>query len=287
MKKISIPIVLFLVVVALVFAVKISDFERAPLVIPISTPAPNPAPAASPTPTPSPRPLSFKEMNERFGPCIYLPTLMYHHIADADVAKAGGFSLLNVNVTFFKEQLNYLRVKGYTTITPNEVINFFDQGISPPSKSVLLTFDDGYIDFYVNAYPLLKERGFKATVFLPTGLVQNKGYLSWDQIAEMANSGLIYFANHTWSHKSVLMAQDIVSKEIATADAQLAEHGLNNLKVFAYPYGDPSDYGVSDLNLLGYKLAFTTWPGSTLCKKSRLTLPRLRVGNAPLSAYGF
>ncbi len=150
-----------------------------------------------------------------------------------------------------------------------------------------MTFDDAYGDFYVNAYPLLKDLGLKATVFTPTGLVQNNGYLTWNQISEMAGSGLIYFANHTWSHKSVGVAHDVVSKEIGTSDSQLSEKGLNPSKIFAYPYGNSSDFAVSFLSQLGYKAAFTTWPGSTLCKKQRLTLPRIRVGNAPLSAYGF
>ncbi|MBI1863692.1 polysaccharide deacetylase family protein [Candidatus Woesebacteria bacterium] len=294
MRKTLIFILAFFVVIGLVVsleALKIRDFNllenpvRSP--IPSATPIVYPKSYINPTPTPTAKPLSFKELNNFYGPCIYLPTIMYHHIENADVAKAGGFTALNVTTSFFVTHLQYLKDHGYITITPDQIVNFFDQGISPPAKSVLLTFDDAYVDFYVNAYPLLKNLGFHATVFTPTGLVQNNGYLTWDQISEMANSGFIYFANHTWSHKSVSVAKDIVSKEISTADSQLSDKGLNQSKIFAYPYGNPSDFAVSFLGQSGYKLAFTTRPGSTLCKKQRFILPRVRVGNAALSAYGF
>ena len=72
-------------------------------------------------------------------------------------------------------------------------------------------------------------------MFVPTGLVNNPGYLTWDQILSM--NGSILFANHTWSHKNVEVSAATMQNEISTADTQLADHGLNNPKVFAYPYG--------------------------------------------------
>ena len=99
---------------------------------------------------------------------------------------------------------------------------------------------------------------------------------------------MVLFANHTWSHKNVTgNSLDVVEKEITTADTQLTDHGLNSPKTFAYPYGPATAAAENYLNSLGYKIAFTTTPGSTLCKKQRLALPRIRVGNSPLSNYGF
>ncbi|HEX6977113.1 MAG TPA: polysaccharide deacetylase family protein [Patescibacteria group bacterium] len=248
---------------------------------------PSPTPTSVPTPTPTPKPLTFEERNKLYGPCVHLPTIMYHHIRNLDVARSKGDLGLSVDPGDFRSQMQYLKDKGYTPVSPEVLTSFFDSGASVPSNSILITFDDGYDDFAANALPVLKEFGFKATLFLPTGLVNNQEFLTWDQVQEAANSGLVYIANHTWSHHSVAVSFDVDKKEIETADTQLKEHGLNQGLVFAYPYGNYADYAISILQSLNYKLAFTTVPGSTMCKQKRFTLPRIRIGNAPLSAYGF
>lgn len=241
---------------------------------------------ASQSGTPTPHPLTFAEMNTQFGPCISFPTLMYHHVEETAKATAEHHPNLAVSPETFRAQLQYLASHGYKTTFPDSIINFFDQGAKPASKSVLLTFDDGYDDFYTNVFPLLKEFGMKAVLFLPTGLTNNPGYVTWNQVTEMANSGRVFIANHSWSHKSMDSGELHSEKEIKTADAQLFDHGLNTPKVFAFPYGTTSEYSIKDLAMLGYKMAFTTKHGSVLCIKQRLTLPRVRIGNAPLSTYG-
>jgi len=252
----------------------------------ISTSLPTPTPVLSPTPTPTPKPLTFTDMNTLYGPCVYLPALMYHHVQTPEAAKKKNQAALTVRTADFRTQMQYLKDRGYNVISMQDLLNFFEQGIKPSPKSVLLTFDDGYGDFYTDAYPILREFGYPATVFIPTGLMNNQGYLSWDQIAEMAGSRIL-FANHTWSHKNVVSPEDVLEREILVADTQLSERELNLTKVFAYPYGVESKQAVKFLSQLNYKLAFTTKLGSTLCKKLRFDLPRVRVGNSSLSGYGF
>lgn len=239
----------------------------------------------SPSPSPSPKPLTFAEMNALYGPCVHLPTLMYHHIQSSEQAAANRQTNLTVNTETFKSQMQYLKDKGYNVVAMSALTNFFDSGTPVSGKSVLLTFDDGYEDFYTDAYPILSNLGFAATLFTPTGLMNNPGYLSWDQIAQM--KGSVLFANHTWSHKSVLTNNAEMEREISTADIQLSDHGLNSPKVFAYPYGPDTLPAENYLNKLGYEAAFTTKPGSTLCKKQRFNLPRIRIGNTSLSQHGF
>lgn len=241
--------------------------------------------AATPTPSPTPKPLTFAEMNSLYGPCVVLPTFMYHHIQSRESAVSKKQTSLTVNTDIFKEQMQYLFDKGYKTLSLVDLINFFDNGQTIPKKSVLLTFDDGYQDFYTDAFPILKNLGLKSTVFIPTGLVNNPDYLTWDEIAEM--NGNVLFANHTWSHKSVVTQDSIMQKEILTADTQLSDHGLNIPKTFAYPYGPDSLSAENFLQKLGYGVAFTTKPGSILCKQKRFDLPRIRIGNFKLSYYGF
>lgn len=253
---------------------------------PTPTQMPTPAPTPTITPTPTPRPLTFAEMNERYGPCAYAPALMYHHVQTLKEAKAKNQTSLTVAPDTFRSQMEYLKARGYTTIKPTDLIAFFDSGTPLPGKPVLLTFDDGYEDFGSVAAPILREFGFSATAFIPTGLVENPGYLTWGKISELAGWGSVTFANHTWSHRNVATTREVDEKEIGTADKQLADRGLNPSKVFAYPYGFAGATGLEVLGSMNYTLAFTTIPGSTLCRGQRLTLPRIRVGNSSLSAYG-
>lgn len=245
---------------------------------PVSVPNPTPLP----TPTPTPKPLTFQELNALYGPCVYLPTLMYHHIEDEANAKKEGHAGLTVTPQFFQEQLQYLQTRNYHPIQMQNLINFFDFGSPLPPKPILLTFDDGYADFVTYALPLLSGFHFSATLFLPSGLVNNPGYVTWDQI----HSDLVFVANHTWSHHSMRTDISTITKEISTAQSQLEEHGFGNPRVFAFPYGAFSSLSQNYLSANNFKLAFTTVPGSILCKKKRFELPRVRIGNAPLSAYG-
>ncbi len=245
----------------------------------------SPTPTPTPSPTPTPKPLTFAEMNALYGPCVRLPVFMYHHIQSRDQAVANKQTSLTVYTDVFQSQMDYLKSKNYTILGMVDLVNFFDSGTPVPPKSILLTFDDGYRDFYTDAYPVLSGFDFKSTMFVPTGLMENPDYLTWEEINSMRSS--VLFANHTWSHKSVLTKADVMEKEISTADTQLNDRGLNNPKIFAYPYGPDNIASENYLQSLGYKAAFTTKPGNILCKKLRFDLPRVRVGNVPLSYYGF
>ena len=225
-------------------------------------------------------------MNALYGPCAYVPTVMYHHVRDMEAAKTKNQTSLTVAPDTFRNQMEYIKTRGYTTIAPNDLINFFDAGISLPSKPIFLTFDDAYEDFGSVASPIIRELGFRAIVFVPTGLVENPDYLTWNKISELNGWGTLYFANHTWSHRNVAASEEVDHREISTADTQLSDRGLNPNKVFAYPYGFATAVGQAILRELNYRLAFTTTPGSILCKGQRLALPRIRIGNAPLSSYG-
>lgn len=245
----------------------------------------SPTPVASPTPSPTPKPLTFSEMNALWGPCVYLPVIMYHHVQDKSTAVANRQVSISVDSATFAAQMQYLKDKGYKSVSPRDLINFFDSGVGIPKGSVMITFDDAYQDFFDNARHILQTYGFGAVVFTPTGLVGNYGYMSWDEISALGGSG-IYFANHTWSHKSVKTSSDVAQKEISTADTQLGERGQNSDKIFAYPYGSVSDFAIGYLSKLGYKLAFTTAPGTVQCRAQRLSLPRVRIGEGSMSRYG-
>jgi len=248
--------------------------------------APLISPSITLTPSPTPRARTLAEMDKLFGPCVNLPTLMYHHVEPEAVAIKNKRVGLNVPPEMFKKQMEYLISNNYSIITPKDLIDFFDSGKVLPAKPVMITFDDGYVDIGDVAFPIMREMKIKATIYIPTGLMENFSYLTWAKIEEMKSSGLITFGNHTWSHKNVGADREVVKYEISTADGQLSEKGLGDPKTFVYPYGLENNSTEKLLDEMGYQLAFTTVPGRVMCEKRRLSLPRIRIGNASLSVFG-
>lgn len=241
-------------------------------------------PTKTPTPTVTPKPVTVETMNQDYGPCAKINVLMYHHIQDEKTAKEKGQMSLTVTPEFFRKHLEYLRDNGYSVITMAELKSFFNSGTALPKKPVMITLDDGYKDNYEMMYPILKEFGFRATIFVATGLLNNPGYMTWDDLNQMKD--LVYFGNHTWSHHSSAGTKEKQNEEISLADKQLNEHGLNGEKIFAYPYGSASKNAKEVLNNNAYQIAFTTVHGNILCRGKSLELPRIRVGDASLKSYG-
>jgi peptidoglycan/xylan/chitin deacetylase (PgdA/CDA1 family) len=182
--------------------------------------------------------------------------------------------------------MQYLKDHQYTVITMQSLIDFFDHGTKLAKKPVLITVDDGYDDFANFGVPILREFQYPSTLFTPTGLIQNPGYLTWGKLNEFGHDGTVLVANHTWSHHNMQAGNGLVEHEITIAEKQLKDHGFDAPKVFAYPYGLVGEYAKTVLAREGYLLAFTTQKGDVQCKKQRLILPRFRIGNSQLSAYG-
>lgn len=121
-----------------------------------------------------------------------VPTLMYHGVSN----DMWGMTELFVKPESMGEQFRYLVENGYTPIFFEELCH-----VDEIEKPVLLTYDDGYVDNYVDLFPLVKEYGVKINIFVVTGTVDyNKNSLTSAQIAEMQASGLVSFQSHTVTH---------------------------------------------------------------------------------------
>ncbi len=115
------------------------------------------------------------------GPKILV--LNYHQVNNS-------FTPLAVPVNAFADQMNYLVDSGYIAITPDELASGLAGEITLPEKPVMITFDDGYIDNYTNAFPILKALGLRATVFMVPGFVGKPQYMSWENLKEMEKNGI-------------------------------------------------------------------------------------------------
>jgi peptidoglycan/xylan/chitin deacetylase (PgdA/CDA1 family) len=197
-----------------------------------------------------------------------------------------GQTSLTVDAATFASQMAYLAKTGYNTISADQLAQAL-VGHQKLGKTAVLTFDDGYADFYTYAYPILQQHHFIANLMIPTGLIQNSDYLTWSQLASMVSSGQVFAYDHTWSHKSLGAAPaDVISKEVLTARSQLQANLGKTVDIFTYPYGSESPNVINFLRQNGFIAAFSTIPGQIQCDSFIMTLHRTRVGNSALSAYG-
>lgn len=220
-----------------------------------------------------------KKFIETYGPCRYVPILMYHHVGDKN-------NWLYVRPETFAKQMDYLAQKGYTTVSLVDVMDNLVNGKALPPKPVVLTFDDGYQDNYLKAYPVLSQRGLRATFFLITQLIGGDDYLTWEQAKEMAQNPLVIIGDHTLSHRPVTnITVKEVENEIVSAKSILEENLGIRVNTFAYPYGNHNGLAEKILKDHGFAAAVTSSRGLS-CAKLPYELPRIRVGNFPLSSLG-
>lgn len=163
-------------------------------------------------------------MNQR------IPVIMYHSIGVVD--KRWHWNFLTCPHQVFEDQLKWLKKTGYTTLNFQEVYDYIIKGIPVPKKSVFLTFDDGYLDNYVFAYPLLKKYGMKGTIFVNPDFVDKKeglretienvnsdeeisklkknGFCSWDELRKMDGEGVIDVQSHAKTHTWYPVSDEII-----------------------------------------------------------------------------
>jgi peptidoglycan/xylan/chitin deacetylase (PgdA/CDA1 family) len=171
-------------------------------------------------------------------PEIDVPILIYHHFAP-DLPTDPQQASISVTTVAFGDQLKWLADNGYTSITVAELYNAFYYDLPLPAKPVILVVDDGFAEIYQLAFPLLKERGFIATIATITGAVDNPAYLSWDQIREMSDSGL-EFVSHSVTHGNLAaMSREDLQKELGDSRKALEEKLGRPMQFFVYPYGEP------------------------------------------------
>ncbi len=146
-----------------------------------------------------------------------IPVLMYHKVGDDKDNDAV------IREDLFREQMKFLKDNGYNPLTMDQLYDYVVNGAAVPEKPVVLTFDDGYADTYSIVYPIMKEYGFPATVFINPGDIGTR--LTWDQVAEMHKNG-ITIANHGFQHiemgqlseakqiENITKAQEALAKEV-------------------------------------------------------------------------
>jgi peptidoglycan/xylan/chitin deacetylase (PgdA/CDA1 family) len=164
-----------------------------------------------------------------------VPILMYHSISPEE-EYVHPYYRINTSPAVFADQMRYLGEQGYRTISLQEL-----HDKAPHAKNVVLTFDDGYADFYTSAFPVLQRYGFTATVFLPTNYIGSESFnrkntLTWPQVAELQRSD-ISFGSHTHTHPQLRnLSRAEVRRELVLSKEILENKLGRSVTLFSYPY---------------------------------------------------
>jgi len=209
---------------------------------------------------------------------LFVPVLMYHQTRINPSPNDPVLAALSVNPADLEQQLIFFSTHNYHTITLDQLFDGLNGKTSLPENPVVLTFDDGYRNFYENAFPLLKKYNMKATQFVITKVVDLPAYLTWGQILEMDKSGLVEFGAHTRHHPNLpdISKADIVD-EIKGSKADLEQRLKKPVNWFAYPYGSYSTFIMQAVADAGFKGAASTVYGTIQTKDGLFLFPRIMV----------
>jgi len=205
-----------------------------------------------------------------------VPILMYHYVRPLPGNDDPLGQRLSVSPEMFAAQMDWLAQHGYTPITLADLAAIRSGEMPAPARPIVLTFDDGYRDFYENAWPILRGHRFRATVFVITGSVGRPAYLTWGMIRELDRSGLIEIGGHTVHHTDLTQIADPTA-EIEDCARELQRELGHPVRSFAYPAGKFDARVEAATRAADFTLAVTTRPGWATPDDDPLALPRVRV----------
>jgi peptidoglycan/xylan/chitin deacetylase (PgdA/CDA1 family) len=210
-----------------------------------------------------------------------VPILMYHSIDDAGPSELAPY---RITPTAFESQVQYLADNGYHSISLGQWVDAIAGRQPLAGHPIIITFDDGYLNFQKNAWPLLERAGLTATMFVVTDKVgqtadwdavtgEHLPLMSWDDLRCLRDRGLM-IGSHTASHPSLptLSTDDIVAEGKRSRDRLHQEVGIDATCI-AFPYGHTDEA----LTLAGYVTAVGTWGGTSTLLHDPLNLPRIEI----------
>lgn len=219
-----------------------------------------------------------------------IPILMYHSIADEDESNVPAYYRTATSPAAFYAQMAYLRENGYQTCSPAQSVDLIKSSVRTGLKSVVITFDDGYQNFYRNAFPILNDFGFTATVYLPTAFIgdetlkfKGRDCLKWSEVRELQKYG-ISFGSHTVTHPQLCgLNKESIQGEVVNSKKAIEEKTGSAVDSFAYPYAFPQVDAEfkrmlrESLHSAGYRSGVCTVIGRASRTSDQLFMERLPV----------
>jgi len=213
-----------------------------------------------------------------------VPVLMYHRVLPEPDPKYK----LAVSVRSFERQMKFLHDRHYNVVSIGELADILKKKSPIPRDTVAITFDDGYIDNYLYAFPILKKYGLKATLFVivnEVGRVNSIGIrdrVNWEEISEMQRSGLIEIGSHTLGSDPLdkIGSDEELRKQIFDS-RKVLEHKLGTpINIFSYPEGRFNDKIKRLVMEAGYLAAVATNPGKGFSDDDIYAFKRIRISSS-------
>ena len=221
-----------------------------------------------------------------------IAVLCYHNIAtEQEKENFPDENDWTITTDNFKAHLDYLKKNNYKTLTMDEFYKWKTGELKLPYKSVLITFDDGFLSNYQYAFKLLKDYNMNATVFVVGNFIDNSTQNDWDgniktyMTKDILNSLENEYPNiEIYSHSYNLHYQGAINQDINSLvdDIKSFDNFYKDTDVFCYPFGQYNNNIENALKTSGYKLAFKYGPNKSDYKKAsrndnNFEIPRLNV----------
>lgn len=202
--------------------------------------------------------------------------LMYHRFGEDDKSST------NIRLEQFDAHIAELTGGGYHVLPLAEIVAALRNGEPLPHQSIAITIDDAFASVYREAWPRLRAAGLPFTLFVAPQAVDDgtHGYMSWDQIRELAENG-VTIGHHAHSHDSLNdLGMDAAVADIAKASARFTAELGGIPKLFAYPYGEFSTALTQAVRELGFDAAFGQHSGVASAHEPLYGLPRFALNEA-------
>ena len=201
-------------------------------------------------------------------------SLMYHRVGE------GKYPSTNVSTEMFKQHLEAIKASGLSYIKPEKFKNQILEGKTFSKRFILLTVDDAFKSFYQNAWPILKENKIPFIMFVNTREISNNhpNYMSWDQIRELRDSGLVTIGGHSWSHEYFVdMKLEEVKQDIEKSHDDYKKQLKKIPDLYAHTFGETSSDIIKIIRDFNYKIIFGQHSGVISQNENINYLPRFSL----------
>lgn len=201
--------------------------------------------------------------------------LCYHEVTE----NRAPHDIYTLSLQEFEKQIALIREEGYNVISLKDLLYLMHGSGKTSSRLILLTFDDGFKGFYSLAYPVLKRYGYPAVLFITTGYInRDRRFMTWDDIYELKEEGLVDFGAHGVLHISLIKATHATAvNELRKSKEEIEAKLSVVVEAFSYPYGTYNEFVKSLTKDAGFKLGFTARFGINTSSTDLFELRRITI----------
>jgi peptidoglycan/xylan/chitin deacetylase (PgdA/CDA1 family) len=228
--------------------------------------------------------LSFSNAKAANSENFSVPIVVYHRFATVAADR------MTVTLSLFESHLRYLRDNGYNVIPLRELIQYRVTGALPPSRSVVITADDGHRSVYVHMLSLARLYRVPVTLFVYPSAISNAVYaMTWEQLEELKETGLFEVQSHSYWHpnfrdeKRRLSSADyekLVQVQLRKSKETIEKKLKTSVDMLAWPFGFFDDELIGKAIEAGYKAAFTLEGRHATLRDPVMALPRYLITRA-------